>query len=346
MNILVVDDEKEIAGLVEIYLKNENYKVDVCYTGTQALQNIRTRSYDLAILDVMLPDMDGFSICRTIRQNYTWPIIMLTAKEQDIDKINGLMIGADDYMTKPFQPLELIARVKAQLRRYKRYNVQQKAKELSYLGLVMNQEQHICRLNEKDLNLTPIEFRLLWYLCERQGKVVSARELYTAIWQEEYLSSSNNTLMVHIRHIREKMAENTRAIYKMSGVWAISWEKHYETHCMDTACSNRSGRWSLSRCGSAGQRYAAGIFVRTVFLYGRIYGYDRYPASVSFSQLVSNQAAAFFADGTGCCNLYCLRADTKQPCRYEAQGRDRKGDGNGPASVFGGSRFLSSGGLW
>ena len=123
MNILVVDDEKEIAELVEIYLKNENYNVDVCYTGTQALHNIRTHSYDLAILDVMLPDMDGFHICKTIRLQYTWPIIMLTAKEQDIDKINGLMIGADDYMTKPFQPLELIARVKAQLRRYKRYNV-------------------------------------------------------------------------------------------------------------------------------------------------------------------------------------------------------------------------------
>ena len=223
MNILVVDDEKEIAGLVEIYLKNENYKVDVCYTGTQALQNIRTRSYDLAILDVMLPDMDGFSICRTIRQNYTWPIIMLTAKEQDIDKINGLMIGADDYMTKPFQPLELIARVKAQLRRYKRYNVQQKAKELSYLGLVMNQEQHICRLNEKDLNLTPIEFRLLWYLCERQGKVVSARELYTAIWQEEYLSSSNNTLMVHIRHIREKMKDRGEHPRSIQTVWGVGY---------------------------------------------------------------------------------------------------------------------------
>ena len=182
MNILVVDDEKEIAGLVEIYLKNENYKVDVCYTGTQALQNIRTRSYDLAILDVMLPDMDGFSICRTIRQNYTWPIIMLTAKEQDIDKINGLLIGADD------------------------------------------QEQHICRLNEKDLNLTPIEFRLLWYLCERQGKVVSARELYTAIWQEEYLSSSNNTLMVHIRHIREKMKDRGEHPRYIQNVWGVGYK--------------------------------------------------------------------------------------------------------------------------
>lgn len=224
MNILVVDDEQEIADLVEIYLKNENYDVDVCYTGTQALQNIQKHTYDLAILDVMLPDMDGFTICKTIRQKHTWPIIMLTAKEQDIDKITGLMIGADDYMTKPFQPLELVARVKAQLRRYKRYNVQQKAQELSYLGLVMNRDLHICRLNEKDVSLTPIEFRILWYLCERQGKVVSAKELYTAIWQEEYLTSSNNTLMVHIRHIREKMHDRGEHPRYIQNVWGVGYK--------------------------------------------------------------------------------------------------------------------------
>ena len=224
MNILVVDDEQEIAGLVEIYLKNENYDVDVCYTGTQALQNIQKHTYDLAILDVMLSDMDGFTICKTIRQKHTWPIIMLTAKEQDIDKITGLMIGADDYMTKPFQPLELVARVKAQLRRYKRYNVQQKAQELSYLGLVMNRDLHICRLNEKDVSLTPIEFRILWYLCERQGKVVSAKELYTAIWQEEYLTSSNNTLMVHIRHIREKMHDRGEHPRYIQNVWGVGYK--------------------------------------------------------------------------------------------------------------------------
>ena len=224
MNILVVDDEQEIAGLVEIYLKNENYDVDVCYTGTQALQNIQKHTYDLAILDVMLPDMDGFTICKTIRQKHTWPIIMLTAKEQDIDKITGLMIGADDYMTKPFQPLELVARVKAQLRRYKRYNVQQKAQELSYLGLVMNRDLHICRLNEKDVSLTPIEFRIIWYLCERQGKVFSAKELYTAIWQEEYLTSSNNTLMVHIRHIREKMHDRGEHPRYIQNVWGVGYK--------------------------------------------------------------------------------------------------------------------------
>ena len=223
--ILLVDDEKDIVDLMEEVLRQDGFReIRRAYRGSEAVTLCREFQPDAVILDVMLPDMDGFSICRTIRQNYTWPIIMLTAKEQDIDKINGLMIGADDYMTKPFQPLELIARVKAQLRRYKRYNVQQKAKELSYLGLVMNQEQHICRLNAKDLNLTPIEFRLLWYLCERQGKVVSARELYTAIWQEEYLSSSNNTLMVHIRHIREKIEINPKEPRYLKVVWGLGYK--------------------------------------------------------------------------------------------------------------------------
>lgn len=224
MRILVVDDEREIAGLVEIYLKNENYDVDVCYTATQALHNIKTIDYDLAVLDVMLPDMDGFEICRRIRETYTWPIIMLTAKEQDVDKINGLSIGADDYMTKPFQPLELVARVKAQLRRSKRYNVPQRKHDLHYQGLYIDLEHHICLLNEKQLNLTPKEFHIVWYLCERQGRVVSAKELYTAIWQETYLPSSNNTLMVHIRHIREKMDDCGERPRYIQNVWGVGYK--------------------------------------------------------------------------------------------------------------------------
>lgn len=223
-HIMVVDDEAAIADLVEVYLRNEGYAVHKFYCAADALACAESTSLDMAILDVMLPDMDGFTICKTIRQKHTWPIIMLTAKEQDIDKITGLMIGADDYMTKPFQPLELVARVKAQLRRYKRYNVQQKAQELSYLGLVMNRDLHICRLNEKDVSLTPIEFRILWYLCERQGKVVSAKELYTAIWQEEYLTSSNNTLMVHIRHIREKMHDRGEHPRYIQNVWGVGYK--------------------------------------------------------------------------------------------------------------------------
>lgn len=226
MKILVVDDEKEIANLVTIYLQNEGYEVEIFYDGTSALQAIQEAEYDLAVLDVMLPGVDGFTLCTTIRNKYTYPIIMLTAKEQEIDKITGLTIGADDYMTKPFQPLELVARVKAQLRRYKRYNQQsvERSNIQSYSGLYLDMDHHFAKLNEKPLSLTPIEFSILWYLCSHQGKVVSAKELYQAIWKEEYLTSSNNTLMVHIRHIREKMADNAEYPKYIRNVWGVGYK--------------------------------------------------------------------------------------------------------------------------
>lgn len=226
MNILVVDDEKEIANLVNIYLSNEGYNVDILYDGSSAIKAIQSKEYDLAILDVMLPDIDGFTLCKNIRDRYQYPIIMLTAKEQDIDKINGLTIGADDYMTKPFQPLELVARVKAQLRRYKRYNQHASSQQhiLTYSGLLLDKEHHIARLNEKELSLTPIEFSILWYLCANKGKVVSAKELYQSIWKEEYLSSSNNTLMVHIRHIREKMKDDAEHPKYICNVWGVGYK--------------------------------------------------------------------------------------------------------------------------
>lgn len=225
MRILIVDDEKEIANLVTIYLSNEGYEIDVFYDGTSAMEAIHKQKYDLAILDVMLPDIDGFTICKNIRETYTYPIIMLTAKEADIDKINGLMIGADDYVTKPFQPLELVARVKAQLRRYIRYNTNNKdSNEVTYSGLYLDLEHHICKVNEQNVNLTPIEFSLLWYLTSHQGKVVSAKELYEAIWKEEYLSSSNNTLMVHIRHIRDKMNDDAEHPKYIKNVWGVGYK--------------------------------------------------------------------------------------------------------------------------
>lgn len=226
MKILVVDDEKEIANLVNIYLQNEGYEVDIFYDGTTAMKAVQTKEYDLAVLDVMLPGVDGFKICTSIREQYTYPIILLTAKEQDIDKITGLTIGADDYVTKPFQPLELVARVKAQLRRYKRYNSQQIKNTdniVSYSGLFLDLDQHRVTLNEKPLNLTPIEFSILWYLCSHKGKVISAKELYQAIWKEEYLTSSNNTLMVHIRHIREKMKDDAEYPKYIRNVWGVGY---------------------------------------------------------------------------------------------------------------------------
>ena len=182
-SILVVDDEKEIADLIEVYLKNDGYIVYKFYNGTDALKCIEETDLDLAILDVMLPDIDGFRICQKIRENFFYPVIMLTAKVEDADKIMGLTIGADDYITKPFNPLEVVARVKTQLRRYVRYNQSANNKtaqnnEYDIRGLQINRDNHKCYLFGKELQLTPIEFAILWYLCENQGRVVSSEELY------------------------------------------------------------------------------------------------------------------------------------------------------------------------
>ena len=166
INILIVDDEQAIADLVEVYLKNENFNVYKFYNGKEALNCIENKKLDLAILDVMLPDIDGFSICQKIRERHTFPVIMLTAKEEEIDKITGLTLGADDYVTKPFKPLELVARVKAQLRRFTRYNSAEPSRDgkvIAFAGLVLNKDTRECTLNEP-LYLTPTEFSILWVL--------------------------------------------------------------------------------------------------------------------------------------------------------------------------------------
>lgn len=206
--ILIVDDEKEIADLLEVYLQNDGYHVYKFYTGEDALACINNVHFDLAILDVMLPDITGFSLCQKIRERYFYPIMMLTAKIEDTDKILGLTIGADDYVTKPFNPLEVVARVKTQLRRYQRYNQGQDAEKEEYdiRGLTINKTSHKCVLFGKELQLTPLEFSILWYLCENKGRVVSSEELFEAVWQERYLNN-NNTVMAHIGRLRVKMNE-------------------------------------------------------------------------------------------------------------------------------------------
>ena len=180
--ILVVDDEKEIADLVEVYLQNDNYEVTKFYSGEEALESALSDPPDLAVLDVMLPDMDGFEICKRIREQHYFPIIMLTAKVEDMDKIMGLTLGADDYITKPFNPLELVARVKTQLRRYKRYNgAEEVENSVDIRSLHISKSSHSCTLNGELLNLTPMEFDILWYLCERRGNVVSSEELFEQV---------------------------------------------------------------------------------------------------------------------------------------------------------------------
>lgn len=225
--ILIVDDEQEIADLVELYLTNEDCTIFKFYSAKEALACIETEELDLAILDVMLPDMNGLTLCQRIREKYTYPIIMLTAKDEEIDKITGLSLGADDYITKPFRPLEMVARVKAQLRRYKRYNPAQQMEEdariIVHSGLLLNIDTHECILNEKPLTLTPTEFSILRILLERKGNVVSAEALFHHIWKDEYYSKSNNTITVHIRHLREKLNDTVDKPKYIKTIWGVGY---------------------------------------------------------------------------------------------------------------------------
>lgn len=225
-NILVVDDEREIADVVELYLQNE-YHVLKFYTGGEALACIENTKIDLAILDVMLPDIDGFTILKRIREKYTFPVLMLTAKTEYLDKITGLTMGADDYIPKPFNPLELVARVKAQMRRYTQYNDGAKNEDdevIDFGGLVLKKQSHECTFNERQLMLTPIEFDILWLLCENRGKVISSEQLFESVWKENYYKNSNNTVMVHIRHLREKMSGPTGKSDFIKTVWGVGYK--------------------------------------------------------------------------------------------------------------------------
>ena len=225
--VMIVDDEEAIANLVEVYLQNEGFTVHKCFNAAQALGCVEREKLDLAILDVMLPDLDGFTLCQKIREHHLFPILMLTAKVEDMDKITGLTLGADDYITKPFNPLELVARVKTQLRRYIRYNPGgggEPAEDQGYdiRGLQISKSTHKCLLFGEELALTPLEFSILWSLCSRQGQVVSSEELFEAVWGEKYMDS-NNTVMSHIARLREKMHENSRKPKFIKTVWGVGY---------------------------------------------------------------------------------------------------------------------------
>ncbi|WP_419025509.1 VanR-ABDEGLN family response regulator transcription factor [Emergencia sp.] len=226
--ILIVDDEPEIADLMEVYLKNENYEVYKFYTAREALACIHTNVMDLAILDLMLPDIDGLTLCQKIRDKYTYPVIMLTAKDGEMDKITGLTLGADDYVTKPFRPLEVVARVKSQLRRYKKYNPLQEIDDsgdrMIHSDLILNRKTHECTLNEEVIPLTPTEFSLLRILLENKGSVVSAEDLFHQIWQDEYYSKANNTITVHVRHLREKLGDSVDKPKYIKTIWGLGYK--------------------------------------------------------------------------------------------------------------------------
>ena len=227
-NILVCDDDKEIVEAIEIYLSQEGYNVLKAYDGEEALKLLDKHKVDLLIIDVMMPRLDGIRATLKIREKQNMPIIILSAKSEDADKILGLNVGADDYMTKPFNPLELIARVKTQIRRSVKYNprVQKDeadtSDEIVIRGLTIDKETHKCVLNGSELNLTPIEFSILLYLCERKGKVVSSEELFEHVWGEKYMDS-NNTVMAHIARLRGKMKESSRHPKYVKTVWGVGY---------------------------------------------------------------------------------------------------------------------------
>ena len=224
-NILIVDDEKEIADLVSIYLGNEDFNVYKYYSSNDVLRDLNKMDIDLAILDVMMPEIDGFELCHRIREKYTFPIIFATAKVEDMDKITGLTIGADDYVTKPFQPLDLVARVKAQLRRYQKYNNNKKEENvIDFRGMLINNDTHEFYFNERLVELTKTEFSILWLLCENRGNVVKSDELFMNVWKEKYYERDNNTIMVHIRHLREKMNDSGRNPKYIKTIYGVGYK--------------------------------------------------------------------------------------------------------------------------
>lgn len=226
LHVLVVDDEVEITDLIELYLTSAGFVVHKFYQGEKVPEFAAHNKIDLAILDIMLPDTDGYTLCEKIRREHTFPIIMLTAKGEEIDKIRGLSIGADAYLTKPFKPLELVANVKAQLRRSTQYNRKESddSQELVLGGLILNKATHQCFLNEKELSLTPTEFSLLWLLCEKKGQAVPADELFQKVWGEKYYTNASNTIMVHIRHLREKMGDTKASPKYIKTVWGVGYK--------------------------------------------------------------------------------------------------------------------------
>ncbi|MGE6256497.1 response regulator transcription factor [Heyndrickxia sporothermodurans] len=224
-NILVVDDEREIVNLISIYLQNDGFHVLKAYNGVEALELIKQEQVDLMILDIMMPEMDGIELCRKIRERNQVPIIMLSAKGEDMDKVLGLMTGADDYMIKPFNPLELIARVKSLLRRSYQYKVEKQSNEgeiITIHTLEINRSSHQVLNNGIPVTLTAKEFDILYLLASNRGRVFSTEEMFERVWGEKYFAS-NNTVMVHISHLRDKLEKELG--YKLiKTVWGVGYK--------------------------------------------------------------------------------------------------------------------------
>ncbi|MBD9018474.1 MAG: DNA-binding response regulator [Coprococcus comes] len=224
--ILVCDDDKDIVEAIDIYLTQEGYEVLKAYDGDEAIKVLKSNEVDLLIMDVMMPRLDGIRATLKIRENMSLPIIILSAKSEDADKILGLNIGADDYMTKPFNPLELVARVKSQLRRYTQLGSTAKSDSQSEFrtgGLLIKDDLKEVTVDGEKVKLTPIEYNILLLLVKNQGKVFSINQIYENIWNEEAIGA-DNTVAVHIRHIREKIEINPKEPRYLKVVWGVGYK--------------------------------------------------------------------------------------------------------------------------
>ena len=226
-NILIVDDEIEIIELMEVYLLNDGYKVFKATNGLDALNIINEEKIHLVILDIMMPGIDGLQVCMKIRKEYNIPIIMASAKGQEMDKIQGLSTGADDYIVKPFSTMELLARVKAQIRRYVYLNENHKQLDnkdvIEIKGITINKRNHKVNLFGTELKLTPTEYKILLLLASNSGRVFSAEDIYKEIWEEKYFEG-NNTVMAHIWRLREKLEDNPKEPKIVETVWGVGYK--------------------------------------------------------------------------------------------------------------------------
>lgn len=225
MNILVCDDDREIVDAIEIYLNQEGYCVLKAYDGEQALEVLKTESVQLVIIDIMMPKLDGIRATIKIRESNSVPVIFLSAKSEDTDKILGLNVGADDYVTKPFNPLELVARVKSNLRRYTSLGSLNVTNNALFVagGLCMNDDTKEVTVDGEPVKLTPIEYNILLLLVKNQGRVFSIDQIYENIWNEEAIGA-DNTVAVHIRHIREKIEINPKEPRYLKVVWGVGYK--------------------------------------------------------------------------------------------------------------------------
>ena len=225
MNIRVCDDDREIVDAIEIYLNQEGYRVLKAYDGEQALEVLKTESVQLVIIDIMMPKLDGIRATIKIRESNSVPVIFLSAKSEDTDKILGLNVGADDYVTKPFNPLELVARVKSNLRRYTSLGSLNVTNNALFVagGLCMNDDTKEVTVDGEPVKLTPIEYNILLLLVKNQGRVFSIDQIYENIWNEEAIGA-DNTVAVHIRHIREKIEINPKEPRYLKVVWGVGYK--------------------------------------------------------------------------------------------------------------------------